>query len=212
MIDGFFSWLDPQWVSSQAGGENLGSFVAWTVLMLAAGFTVGRIWRNRVHEARMLREVAEREDEIRNYRSQVETLSRQLEKSTEIMEKSAAEMNNGVEFGKTVREHISSQDAQLESFYNTILRMKGLIDKMNDIITALTKDRMAMLSDAERDALEMAYRSELPCEMGDEDVAEHLVALGALDRLSTGRYAVSGEWRRSMRAIPSFNVDSEEGE
>ena len=212
MIDGFFSWLDPQWVSSQAGGENLGSFVAWTVLMLAAGFTVGRIWRNRVHEARMLREVAEREDEIRNYRSQVETLSRQLEKSTEIMEKSAAEMNNGVEFGKTVREHISSQDAQLESFYNTILKMKGLIDKMNDIITALTKDRMAMLSDAERDALEMAYRSELPCEMGDEDVAEHLVALGALDRLSTGRYAVSGEWRRSMRAIPSFNVDSEEGE
>ena len=212
MIDGFFSWLDPQWVSSQAGGENLGSFVAWTVLMLAAGFTVGRIWRNRVHEARMLREVAEREDEIRNYRSQVETLSRQLEKSTEIMEKSAAEMNNGVEFGKTVREHISSQDAQLESFYNTILRMKGLIDKMNDIITALTKDRMAMLSDAERDALETAYRSELPCEMGDEDVAEHLVALGALDRLSTGRYAVSGEWRRSMRAIPSFNVDSEKGE
>lgn len=212
MIDGFFSWLDPQWVSSQVGGENLGSFAAWTVLMLAAGFTVGRIWRNRAHEARMLREVAEREDEIRNYRNQVETLSRQIEKSAEIMEKSTAEMNNGVEFGKTVREHISSQDAQLESFYNTILRMKGLIDKMNDIITALTKDRMAMLSDAERDALEMAYRSELPCEMGDEDVAEHLVALGALDRLSTGRYAVSGEWRRSMRAIPSFNVDSEEGE
>ncbi len=204
MIDGFFSWLDPQWVSSQAGGENLGSFVAWTVLMLAAGFTVGRIWRNRVHEARMLREVAEREDEIRNYRSQVETLSRQLEKSTEIMEKSAAEMNNGVEFGKTVREHISSQDAQLESFYNTILRMKELIDKMNDIITALTKDRMAMLSDAEREALRTAYASESPCEIEDEDVAEHLVALGALDRLTSGRYAVSGEWRRSMSAMPEY--------
>lgn len=204
MIDGFFSWLDPQWVSTQVGGENLGSFVAWTVLMLAAGFTVGRIWRNRAHEERMLREVAEREDEIRNYRSQVETLSRQLEKSTEIMEKSAAEMNNGVEFGKTVREHISSQDAQLESFYNTILRMKELIDKMNDIITALTKDRMAMLSDAEREALRTAYASESPCEIEDEDVAEHLVALGALDRLTSGRYAVSGEWRRSMSAMPEY--------
>lgn len=204
MIDGFFSWLDPQWVASQVGGESLGSFAAWTVLMLAAGFTVGRIWRNRVHEARMLREVAEREDEIWSYREQVSTLSSQLEKSTEIMEKSTAEMNKGVEFGEAVREHISSQDAQLEYFYDTILKMEKLVLKLNDIITRLTKDRMAMLSDAEREALRTAYASESPCEIEDEDVAEHLVALGALDRLKSGRYAVSGEWRRSMSAMPEY--------
>lgn len=204
MIDDFFSWLDPQWVSSQLGGENLGSFASWTVLMLAAGFAIGRIWRNHVHEAKMLREVAEREDEIRSYQNQVFTLSRQLEKSTEIMEQSAAEMNEGVKFGETVREHISSQDAQLESFYNTILKMENLILKMNDIITALTKDRMAMLSDTEREALRMAYESDSPCEIEDDDVAEHLVALGALDRLTSGRYAVSGEWRRSMSAMPEY--------
>lgn len=212
MIDGFFSWLDPQWVSTQVGEENLGSFVAWTVLMLAAGFAVGRMWRNRVHEIKMARMLAERDDDVALYQRQVDTLTKQLEASTEMMNKTSSEIYKSIDVSESVREHISSQDAQLESFYNTILRMKELIDKMNDIITALTKDRMAMLSDAERDALEMAYRSELPCEMGDEDVAEHLVALGALDRLSTGRYAVSGEWRRSMRAIPSFNVDSEEGE
>ena len=204
MIDDFFSWLDPQWVSSQLGGENLGSFASWTVLMLAAGFAIGRIWRNHVHEAKMPREVAEREDEIRSYQNQVFTLSRQLEKSTEIMEQSAAEMNEGVKFGETVREHISSQDAQLESFYNTILKMENLILKMNDIITALTKDRMAMLSDTEREALRMAYESDSPCEIEDDDVAEHLVALGALDRLTSGRYAVSGEWRRSMSAMPEY--------
>lgn len=152
----------------------------------------------------MLREVAEREDEIRNYRNQVETLSRQIEKSAEIMEKSTAAMLRGAEVGKAAQEHISSQDAQLESFYNTILDMMSLIDKMNDIITALTKDRMAMLSAAEREALEEAYRSGMPHEMADEDVAEHLVALGALDRLPSGRYAVSGEWRRSMSAMPEY--------
>lgn len=205
MIDGFFSWLDPQWVSSQIGGENLGSFVAWTALMLVAGFAMGRMWRSRVHEAKMARIVAEREDEIRNYRNQVETLSRQIEKSAEIMEKSTAAMLRGAEVGKAAQEHISSQDAQLESFYNTILDMKSLIDKMNDIITALTKDRMSMLSGAERDTLEAAYRSGQPCEIGDKDVAEHLVLLGALDRLPSGRYAVSGEWRRSMSAMPELS-------
>lgn len=204
MIDDFFSWLDPQWVASQVGGESLGSFASWTVLMLAAGFAVGRIWRNQAYEARMLREVAEREDEIRIYRNQVETLSMQLEKSTEIMEKSAAEMFRGAEVGKAAQEHISSQDAQLEYFFNTILKMEKLILKMNDIISALTKDRMAMLSDAEREALRTAYASESPCEIEDEDVAEHLVALGALDMLTSGRYAVSGEWRRSMSAMPEY--------
>lgn len=212
MIDGFFSWLDPQWVASQVGGESLGSFVAWTVLMLAAGFAVGRMWRNRVHEIKLARMLAERDDDVALYQRQVDTLTKQLEASTEMMNKTSSEIYKSIDVSESVREHISSQDAQLESFYNTILRMKELIDKMNDIITALTKDRMAMLSDAEREALRMAYASESPCEIEDEDVAEHLVALGALDRLSTGRYAVSGEWRRSMRAIPSFNVDSEEGE
>lgn len=204
MIDGFFSWLDPQWVSSQVGGENLGSFVSWTVLMLAAGFAVGRMWRNRVHEIKLARMLAERDDDVAFYQRQVDTLSKQLEASTEMMSRTSSEIYKSIDVSESVREHISSQDAQLESFYNTILRMKELIDKMNDIITGLTKDRMAMLSDAERDALETAYRSELPCEMEDDDVAEHLVALGALDRLSTGRYAVSGEWRRSMSAMPEY--------
>ena len=205
MIDGFFSWLDPQWVASQVGGESLGSFAAWTVLMLAAGFVAGRLWRNRAHEAKMARIVAEREDEIRDYQAQVSTLTRQIEKSTEAMQKSSEAMLRGAEVGKAAQEHISSQDAQLEYFFDTILKMKDLIDKMNGIITALTKDRMAMLSDAERDALETAFRSKLPCEMGDEDVAEHLVTLGALDRLPSGRYAVSGEWRRSMSAMPELS-------
>lgn len=204
MIDGFFSWLDPQWVSSQVGGENLGSFAAWTVLMLAAGFAVGRMWRNRVHEVKLARMIAERDDDVALYQRQVDALTKQLEASTEMMNRTSAEIYKSIDVSESVREHISSQDAQLESFYNTILRMKELIDKMNDIITALTKDRMAMLSDAEREALETAYRSELPCEMGDVDVAEHLVALGALDRLPSGRYAVSGEWRRSMSAMPEY--------
>lgn len=204
MIDDFFSWLDPQWVASQVDGENLGSFAAWTVLMLAGGFTVGRIWRNRVHEIKMARMLAERDDDVSFYQRQVDTLSKQLEASTEMMSKTSSEIYKNIEVSKSVREHISSQDAQLESFYNTILRMKELIDKMNDIITALTKDRMAMLSDAEREALRTAYASESPCEIEDEDVAEHLVALGALDRLTSGRYAVSGEWRRSMSAMPEY--------
>ena len=202
MPDWLMSWLDPQWISSQVSGDSLGSFVAWTILMLAAGFAVGRLWRNRAHEAKMARAVAEREDEIRGYRAQVSTLTRQIEVSTEVMKKSSETMLQGVEVGKAAQEHISSQDAQLEHFYDTILNMKALIDKMNDIITALTKDRMAMLSDTERESLWKAYESDSPCEIGDEDVAEHLVTLGALDRLSSGRYAVSGEWRRSMSAMP----------
>ena len=204
MIDGFFSWLDPQWVSSQVGGESLGSFAAWTVLMLAAGFTVGRIWRNRVHEIKMARMLAERDDDVAFYQGQVNTLSKQLEASTEMMSKTSSEIYKNIEVSKSVREHISSQDAQLEYFYDTILKLEKLILKMNGIITALTKDRMAMLSDAEREALRMAYASESPCEIEDEDVAEHLVALGALDRLKSGRYAVSGEWRRSMSAMPEY--------
>lgn len=204
-IDAFVSWLRPEWLAEQVGPENIGSFVAWTALALAAGFAAGRLWRNHVHEAKMARIVAEREDEIRNYQGQVSTLTRQIEKSTETMQKSSEAMLQGVEVGKAAREHISSQDAQLEYFYDTILKMKDLIDKMNDIITALTKDRMSMLSGAERDALEAAYRSEQPCEIGDEDVAEHLVLLGALDRLPSGRYAVSGEWRRSMSAMPELS-------
>lgn len=204
MIDGFFSWLDPQWVSTQVGEENLGSFVAWTVLMLAAGFAVGRMWRNRVHEIKLARMLAERDDDVALYQRQVDTLAKQLEASTEMMNKTSSEIYKSIDVSESVREHISSQDAQLESFYNTILRMKELIDKMNDIITALTKDRMAMLSDAEREALRTAYASESPCEIEDEDVAEHLVALGALDRLTSGRYAVSGEWRRSMSAMPEY--------
>lgn len=204
MIDGFFSWLDPQWVSSQVGGENLGSFAAWTVLMLAAGFAVGRMWRNRVHEVKMARMLAERDDDVAFYQGQVNTLSKQLEASTEMMSKTSSEIHRNIEVSKSVREHISSQDAQLEYFYDTILKMEKLILKMNGIITALTKDRMAMLSDAEREALRTAYASESPCEIEDEDVAEHLVALGALDRLTSGRYAVSGEWRRSMSAMPEY--------
>lgn len=203
MIDDF-SWLDPQWVASQVDGENLGSFAAWTVLMLAGGFTVGRIWRNRVHEIKMARMLAERDDDVSFYQRQVDTLSKQLEASTEMMSKTSSEIYKNIEVSKSVREHISSQDAQLEYFYDTILKLEKLILKMNGIITALTKDRMAMLSDAEREALRMAYASESPCEIEDEDVAEHLVALGALDRLKSGRYAVSGEWRRSMSAMPEY--------
>lgn len=204
MIDGFFSWLDPQWVSSQVGGENLGSFAAWTVLMLAAGFAVGRMWRNRVHEIKLARMLAERDDDVSFYQRQVDTLSKQLEASTEMMSKTSSEIYKNIEVSKSVREHISSQDAQLEYFYDTILKLEKLILKMNGIITALTKDRMAMLSDAEREVLRTAYASESPCEIEYEDVAEHLVALGALDRLTSGRYAVSGEWRRSMSAMPEY--------
>ena len=121
-----------------------------------------------------------------------------------MMSKTSSEIYKNIEVSKSVREHISSQDAQLEYFYDTILKLEKLILKMNGIITALTKDRMAMLSDAEREVLRTAYASESPCEIEYEDVAEHLVALGALDRLTSGRYAVSGEWRRSMSAMPEY--------
>lgn len=204
MIDGLFSWLESQWIAQQLHAANIGSFLAWTGLVATLAFMLGRAWNKRSNEMKAHLEVEERENEIRDYKEQVYFLSRRLEKTTEAMEKSTSEMLKSVELGKTIREHITNQDAQLEDFFETILNMNGLIDEMNGVITSLTKDRMAMLSDTERDVLETVYRSDLPCEVFDRDVAEHLVSLGALDRLPSGRCAVSGEWRRSMSEMPEY--------
>ena len=202
--DFFFSMLDPDWLASQLHEPNLVPFIAWTGLIVVGAFMLGRAWNKRANEMKALREVEKRTDEIRDYKEEVYFLSRRLEKTTEAMEKSTSEMLKSVDFGETVREHINSQDAQLEDFFNTILNMSKLIDEMNGVITSLTKDRMAMLSDTEREVLETVYRSDVSCEVLDKDVAEHLVSLGALDKLPSGSYAVSGEWRRSMSKMPKY--------
>lgn len=95
--------------------------------------------------------------------------------------------------------HIESQDEQLKRFYDVIIRM-------NEVIEGLTEGRLLMLSDAEKRELSRAYLAQSPCEIDDEDVARHLVMLGALDELPSGLYAVSGEWRRAL--LPAMSGDS----
>ena len=46
MIDGFFSWLDLDWVSAQFADGDATPFIVWTVASFLIGFATGRAWRD----------------------------------------------------------------------------------------------------------------------------------------------------------------------
>lgn len=46
MIDGFFSWLDPQWVARQFYSGDAVPMIVWTAASLSAGFAAGRAFAN----------------------------------------------------------------------------------------------------------------------------------------------------------------------
>ena len=172
------------------GGKGVSDFWAEIVLMFtehtapaifvtALAVLVGALaacWAMRVWARR---EIADRQRKLDGaYASMAQTV--------DIMRSANDAMSRSASAGAEATRHIADQDR--------------LIEKMHEIITRMTRDMFTMLSPAEKDAIERLYAESASGRIDNEDVAVHLVKLNAVDKLPSGRYAVSGEWRRTMTA------------
>lgn len=172
------------------GGRGVSDFWAVIVLMFtehtapaifvtALAAAVGALVACWAMRAWARREIADRQRRLdAAYASMAQTV--------DVMRNANDAMSRSVSVGAEATRHIADQDR--------------LIEKMYEIITRMTRDMFMMLSPAEKDAMEHLYAEGAGGRIGNEDVAAHLMKLNAIDRLPSGRYAVSGEWRRAMTA------------
>ena len=155
-------------------------FIAVVLLGVCAGISIGGSLENEKWNTVLRR----KETELANCRRDLDSMTDTLISASEVMEQTNGIVKLGADVSIKATEHIKYQDELLKKFY--------------EIIMDLTENRIAMLSDAEKHVVASMYSIQSPDVVDDEDVAHHLVCLGALDELPSGKYALSGDWRRMI--------------